>query len=249
MKRGEIMRDRKLLYIIFILALSFSIPFNASAMHIAEGYLTLNWCVFYFILSMPFIYLSIVSIRKIAKRNSELKMLLGLIGAYVFMMSALKLPSVTGSSSHPTGTGLGAIIFGPIVMVVISLIVLIFQALLLAHGGITTLGANLLSMGIVGPLVAYGVFRVFKNKNRTVAVFLGSALGNLATYILTSGQLALAYPSGTGGIITSFIKFAGIFAITQIPLAIVEGLVSVMIYEFVIKNCKKELDQLEEELI
>ncbi|MGL5354163.1 MAG: energy-coupling factor ABC transporter permease [Clostridium sp.] len=243
------MKNKKLLYLVFILALSFSIPFNASAMHIAEGYLTLNWCVFYFILCTPFIYLSIISIRKIVKKNSELKMLLGLIGAFVFMMSALKLPSVTGSSSHPTGTGLGAIIFGPLVMVVISLVVLIFQALLLAHGGITTLGANLLSMGVIGPLVAYGVFRMFKNKNRTVAVFLASSLGNLATYIVTSGQLALAYPSGTGGILASFIKFAGIFAITQIPLAIVEGLVSVMIYEFVVKNCKRELADLEEALV
>lgn len=239
------MKNKKILYAAFILALSISIPFNASAMHIAEGYLALNWSVFYFIISAPFIYLSILAIRKVIKKNSEIKMLLGLVGAYVFMMSALKLPSVTGSSSHPTGTGLGAIIFGPIVMVVISLIVLLFQALLLAHGGITTLGANVFSMGIVGPFVAYGVFRLLKKKNKTLAVFLGAALGNLTTYIVTSGQLALAYPSGDGGVLTSFIKFAGIFAITQIPLAIVEGLVSVMIYDFVVKHCKNELVELE----
>ncbi|MBB6622854.1 energy-coupling factor ABC transporter permease [Clostridium gasigenes] len=243
------MKDKKILYLGFILALSFSIPFNASAMHIAEGYLSLNWCVFYFILSAPFIYLSVIAIRKVVKKNSELKMLLGLIGAYVFMLSALKLPSVTGSSSHPTGTGLGAIVFGPIVMVVISLVVLLFQALLLAHGGITTLGANVVSMGIVGPFVAYGIFRLFKNKNKTLAVFLAATLGDLATYVVTSGQLALAYPSGDGGVLTSFIKFAGIFAITQIPLAIVEGLVSVMIYEFIMKHCKSELVDLEEALI
>ena len=243
------MKDKKILYLGFILALSFSIPFNASAMHIAEGYLSLNWCVFYFVLSAPFIYLSVIAIRKVVKKNSELKMLLGLIGAYVFMLSALKLPSVTGSSSHPTGTGLGAIVFGPIVMVVISLVVLLFQALLLAHGGITTLGANVVSMGIVGPFVAYGIFRLFKNKNKTLAVFLAATLGDLATYIVTSGQLALAYPTGDGGVLTSFIKFAGIFAITQIPLAIVEGLVSVMIYEFIMKHCKRELVDLEEALI
>ena len=39
-------------------------------------------------------------------------MLLALMSAYVFMMSALKLPSVTGSSSHPTGTGLGQLFLG-----------------------------------------------------------------------------------------------------------------------------------------
>ncbi len=60
----------------------------------------------------------------------------------MFVLSALKIPSVTGSCSHPTGVGLGAIMFGPSVMFVLGTIVLIFQALLLAHGGITTLGAN-----------------------------------------------------------------------------------------------------------
>ena len=67
------------------------------------------------------------------------------------MLSALKIPSVTGSCSHPTGTGLGAVLFGPGVMTVLGTIVLLFQALLLAHGGLTTLGANVFSMAIVGP--------------------------------------------------------------------------------------------------
>lgn len=40
-------------------------------------------------------------------------------------------------------------------------IVLLFQALLLAHGGLTTLGANTVSMGIVGPLaISEGILTV-----------------------------------------------------------------------------------------
>lgn len=236
---------KKCLYIVFILALSFSIPSNVYAMHIAEGYLPLNWVVFYFILSAPFIILSIKELRKLIKRNHDIKMLLALMAAYVFMMSALKLPSVTGSSSHPTGTGLGSIVFGPIIMTIISVVVLLFQALLLAHGGLTTLGANTLSMGIVGPFVAYFIYKLLKKKNLSVAVFAGCALGNLATYVVTSIQLALAYPSSVGGVLASAAKFMGVFAITQIPLAIVEGIVSVVIYDFIKKHCSEELEQLE----
>lgn len=236
---------KKFMYLVFVLALSFSIPYNAYAMHIAEGYLTLNWVIFYFILAAPFIVLSIIELRKLIKKNHDIKMLLALMAAYVFMMSALKLPSVTGSSSHPTGTGLGAIVFGPIIMVIISVVVLLFQAILLAHGGLTTLGANVLSMGIIGPLVAYFVYKLLKKKNLSVAIFAGCALGNLATYVVTSIQLALAYPSSVGGFIESAIKFMSVFAITQIPLAIVEGIVSVVIYDFVKKHCREELQQLE----
>ena len=37
---------KKFLYVVFVLALSLSIPSNAYAMHIAEGYLQLSWVVF-----------------------------------------------------------------------------------------------------------------------------------------------------------------------------------------------------------
>ena len=50
-------------------------------------------------------------------------------------------------------------------------IVLLFQALLLAHGGITTLGANAFSMAIVGPWVAWTVWRLTSGFGRSVGVF------------------------------------------------------------------------------
>lgn len=234
-------------FLIFSLLLAVTIPVNAYAMHIGEGFLPPNWCIFYFVLCAPFVYLSLKELRKLIKRDSEIKMLLAVMAAFVFMMSAMKLPSVTGSSSHPTGTGLGAIIFGPIVMVIISAIVLLFQAILLAHGGLTTLGANTLSMGIVGPLVAYGVYRLLKNRNEKVAVFAGCALGDLMTYVVTSIQLGLTFSNGE--FLTTVGKFLGIFAVTQIPLAIVEGLISVVIYDFIKKHCANDLKTLEEELI
>ena len=126
----------------------------------------------------------------------QAKMTLAAAGAFTFVLSALKMPSVTGSCSHPTGTGLGAVVFGPAVMAVLGTIVLLFQALLLAHGGLTTLGANVFSMAIVGPWVSWAVWRLAGKLGASiaVAVFFAAALGDLATYAITSVQLALAYP-------------------------------------------------------
>ena len=151
-------------------------------------------------------------------------------GAYAFVLSALKFPSVTGSSSHPTGTGLGAILFGPTPMAVIGFLVLIFQALLLAHGGLTTLGANTFSMAIAGPVVSWGVYKLGRKikLNQKVAVFLAAALGNLFTYCVTSVQLGLAHPAADG-VWSAVVRFLGIFALTQIPLAVIEGLLTVVI--------------------
>ncbi|GAW93470.1 energy-coupling factor ABC transporter permease, partial [Calderihabitans maritimus] len=221
-------------------------PAYAYGMHIMEGFLPVNWALIWTALTLPFLFYGFHSIKHKIEENPSLKMLLAFAGAFAFVLSALKIPSVTGSCSHPTGVGLGAILFGPTAMTVLGLIILIFQALLLAHGGISTLGANTFSMAVAGPFVAYGTYKVMQKMGapRWLAVFLGAALGDLATYLVTSVQLALAYPSPTGGIMVSFLKFAAVFAVTQIPLAIFEGLLTVVVVNFLVAYNKRELQHL-----
>jgi hypothetical protein len=64
--------------------------------------------------SLPSLLVGLRSLTRITQEHPDLKLLLALAGAFTFVVSALKIPSVTGSSSHPTGTGLGAILFGPL---------------------------------------------------------------------------------------------------------------------------------------
>jgi cobalt/nickel transport system permease protein len=215
-------------------------------MHIMEGFLPMNWAGFWFVLIIPFLYMGLRSIQKTIHTNPSLKMLLGLAGAFAFVLSSLKIPSVTGSCSHPTGVGLGAIMFGPMAMVVLGCIVLIFQAVLLAHGGITTLGANTFSMGVVGPIVSYVIYRIAKKLGAPVwlSVFLAAALGDMLTYITTSLQLALAFPAQSGGVMASLIKFMGVFAVTQVPLAISEGILTVVVFNILMAYNKQELREL-----
>lgn len=198
-------------------------------MHIMEGFLPLQHALGWTAVSAPALVWGVVQLKRRLREHPEQRMLLGIAAAFSLVLSALKLPSLTGSSSHPTGVGLGALLFGPLVMVPVAFVVLLFQALLLAHGGLTTLGANLFSMGIVGPCVAYGVFRLLRPLSFSLAVFAAAALGNLATYLVTSLQLALAFPDAAGGWLVSFTKFAGIFALTQVPLALVEGFLTLVI--------------------
>ncbi len=216
----------------------------AQAMHIAEGFLPVQWAVLWWIVALPFFLLGLRSLSRITKEHPELKLLLALAGAFAFVLSALKIPSVTGSCSHPTGTGLGTILFGPSVMSVLGGLVLLFQAVLLAHGGLTTLGANMFSMAVVGPFVAYGVYHFFKTKNQKLAIFLAATLADLLTYLVTSLQLALAFPAASGGVIAAFLKFAGIFAFTQMPLAIIEGLLTVLVWNWLQEYNQEELKTL-----
>ncbi|MFD3158659.1 energy-coupling factor ABC transporter permease [Haloimpatiens sp. FM7330] len=235
------MTNNKKLKIFLVALILMLTPSTVQAMHIMEGFLPAKWCIFWFAVSIPFVIKGMINLSKVFKEQPKKKILIGLAGGFVFVLSALKIPSVTGSCSHPTGVGLGAIIFGPTIMTVLGIIVLIFQALLLAHGGITTLGANTFSMAVAGPLVSYFIFRFLKKKKVKIStcVFLAAALGDLATYTVTSFQLAIAFPDPIGGMMASATKFLSIFALTQIPLAIAEGLLTTIIYNL-LSEYKKE---------
>ena len=213
-------------------------------MHIMEGFLPIEHAVGWTLASAPFVACGIVAVNKRLRDHPEQRMLLGVAAAFTFVLSALKIPSVTGSCSHPTGTGLGAILFGPAAMAPIGLVVLLFQALLLAHGGLTTLGANTFSLAIVGPFAAFALFRLAQKLKLSfsVSVFIAASLGDLLTYVTTSLQLAWAFPDPVSGFAGSFAKFAAIFAITQIPLAISEGLLTVVIMNAVKRFNPRELE-------
>ena len=205
-------KEKILLKASIVFAAVFAIVPAANAMHIMEGYLPAKYCVAWGVVCLPFLIAGFISLKNKVKENRRNLTLIAMSGAFIFVISSLKIPSVTGSCSHMTGTGLGAI-------------------LLLAHGGLTTLGANTFSMAIAGPVVSFGIYKLCQkiNVNRRVGIFLAAFLGDLFTYCVTSIQLAFAYPSEAGGVGASAVKFLGVFAPTQIPLAVIEGILTVVI--------------------
>lgn len=239
-------KQKRLVALVTGLCIPFMFESGVSAMHIMEGYLAPKYCIMWGIACIPFLVAGFISIRNLSREHRKTLILLAMVGAYSFVISALKIPSVTGSCSHATGTPLGALLFGPSSMAIIGIIILLFQALLLAHGGLTTLGANTFSMAIAGPFIAFGIYKLslLLKAPKSVAVFLACFLGDLSTYCVTSVQLAWAYPSEVGGFGASLVKFMGIFATTQVPLAIIEGILSVVIVMALESYAKSELTEL-----
>lgn len=203
-------------------------------MHIMEGYLPPEWCAVWFVISAIVVIYGLMQIRKILAENDDAMPILALSGAFMFILSSLKMPSVTGSCSHPCGNGFGAVFFGPAVTGLLSVIVLLFQAILLAHGGLTTLGANVFSMGIVGPFCGWVVWKALRSANVSggIAMFFTAFVADLMTYVATAVELSLAFP--TPSFTSALTTFLVIFAVTQIPLAIAEGLLSTVIYNYIV---------------
>ena len=224
-------KQRKLVRLTACAALLCGAVPTAGAMHIMEGFLPPSLCILWGVIALPFLLAGYFSLKKAVARDRRAVTLIAMAGAFIFVISSLKIPSVTGSCSHMTGTGLGAILFGPAAVSILGVFVLLFQAILLAPRGVNTLGANTVSMAVAGAFVSFGIYKLCLRLkvNKKVSVFLAAALGALVTYCVTSIQLAVAYPSATGGVPGSVVEFLGVFAPTQLPLAVLEGVLTVII--------------------
>ena len=212
--------QRLLLTIILLLS---AIP--AHAMHITEGILPFGWAALWFAVALPFVALGLRRLNELSRDDLAMKPLVGLMAAVVFVISCMPIPVPTaGTCSHPCGTGIAAILVGPFVSVLITAVALLIQALFLAHGGLSTWGADIVSMGVVGSFTGWFVFRGLRcaGANLMVAGFMAGLLTDWATYLTTSVELA----SGIRGD-APFWPLCGKIAIafmpTQLPLGIVEG--------------------------
>jgi cobalt/nickel transport system permease protein len=205
------------------------------AMHIAEGILPMGWAVLWFLASLPFIVVGLRNLRIRSEKEPHLKALVGLVGAGVFIISCMPIPVPTaGTCSHPCGTGIAAILIGPTLSVVVSSVALTLQALFLAHGGLTTLGANTFSMGVAGSFAGYGIFVLARRLGASwvIAAFLAGLISDWATYGVTAFILTGALHF-EGSFWKMFVTICLAFAPTQIPLGILEGFVSAGAYSFI----------------
>lgn len=195
------------------------------AMHISEGILPFGWAVAWYLLAIPFIAMGLNRLRRLSKDDLFFKPLIGLIAAVVFIISCMPIPVPTaGTCAHPAGTGISAILIGPVLSVLVAAAALLIQALFLAHGGLTTLGANIVSMGVMGSFAAYGAFVMLRKMKVGIApaAFMAGLLADWATYITTSFQLALGI-RGEAAFAPLFWKILIAFVPTQFPLGILEG--------------------------
>jgi cobalt/nickel transport system permease protein len=194
-------------------------------MHISEGILPLPWAGLWFAVAAPFVALGIRRLNALSREDLAMKPLVGLLAAVVFIISCMPIPVPTaGTCSHPCGTAISAILVGPYVSVLISTVALLIQALVMAHGGLSTLGADIVSMGVVGSFVGYGVFRGLRalGSGLGAAAFAAGVLTDWATYMATSVELASGI-RGSEPFFPLFTKILAAFIPTQLPLGLLEG--------------------------
>ncbi len=216
---------------------------DAYAMHISEGLLPFQWAAFWTILAAPFLVYGLYRLKKVSAGDLAFKPLVGLMAAVVFIISCMPIPVPTaGSCSHPCGTAISGILVGPAISILVAAVALLIQALFLAHGGLSTWGANLISMGVMGSVAGFLTFRALRSVkvSMTVSGFMAGLLADWATYVMTSIELASGI-RGNSPFMPLFWKILIAFFPTQLPLGILEG---AMTAGMIVLLCKKRPDLL-----
>ena len=213
-------------------------PSYALAMHISEGILPFSWALFWYCASAPFLALGLRTLARRSEADLACKPLVGMVAAVVFVISCMPIPvPLAGTCSHPCGTGLAAVLLGPALSVVVAAVALLIQALFLSHGGLSTWGANLFSMGVMGSFAGYAAFRGLRMAGFGVvaAAFAAGLVADWATYAGTAMIMAAGI-RGTSPFWPLVGKIALAFVPTQLPLGIVEGAITAGMVSLLRKN-------------
>ena len=198
-------------------------------MHLSEGVLPLSHAAAWGAAAAPFLAVGWRRFSATTRNGtSEERALLGMAGAVTFAVTLFPIPvPVAGATSHMCATPLMALLLGPSRTVVLAAVTLLLQALFFAHGGLTTLGANIVTLGIVGPWTALACVTVLRAVRvpAVVAVGVACAMADVGVYLADAGILgaALAGPQPFG---YWFARILLGFAPVQLPLAALEGIMS-----------------------
>lgn len=215
--------QRTLLGLLLVIVAATFTP--AWSMHLSEGILPLPWAVIWFVAAVPFITYGLHRLKKQASVDITYKTLVGLMAAVVFIISCMPVPVPSaGTCSHPCGTGISGILLGPAVSVLVASVALLLQALFLAHGGLSTFGADVFSMGVMGSFSGYLTFRLFRKCKASLWIsgFFAGLFADWTTYGTTSFELASGI-RGDAHLWPLFTKILIAFIPTQLPLGILEG--------------------------
>ncbi|MBT0772206.1 energy-coupling factor ABC transporter permease [Kineosporia sp. J2-2] len=116
--------------------------------------------------------------RELDERTAPLA---GLVAVYVFAVQMLNFPVAAGTSGHLLGGTLAAVLVGPFTGALCVAVVLLVQAVLLADGGLTALGVNIIDMSLATVLIGFPLavllIRLLPRTRAATAVAAGVAAG------------------------------------------------------------------------
>jgi cobalt/nickel transport system permease protein len=194
-------------------------------MHIPDGLIPLDQSMIYLAISLIILAISFYYYSKKADMSKRL-VLTGILTAITVVATSLTIPSPMGIPMHFFIIPLVVLILGPFNASLVSFLALLVQAFILGMGGVTTLGVNVLDMGIILSFVVYGVYKVFINVNVGLAIFISTVAGILAATVTQIAVLTIANTTSLEVLLASLLPY-------YLMVGVIEGIINIVILEFI----------------
>jgi cobalt/nickel transport system permease protein len=195
-------------------------------MHIPDGILNINACIVMFFVAACFAVWAWHGIKKNHPRY--IIPLIAVVSALLIVIQLVEFPVAGGGSTwHFLGGTAVSMILGPFAGIISMTMTLVIQAFAFGDGGLTSFGANVFNMAVIGALSFFIVkallIRGFTFKRLALGMFVASLISNVCTALAVGLEIGLFPMVGTlGGVgvtVTSMMVW-------YVPTGVIEGLVS-----------------------
>ena len=154
--------------------------------------------------------------------------LLAVVSALLLVVQIFEFPVAGGGSTwHFLGGTTVSMVLGPFAGLVSMTITLIIQALAFGDGGVTTFGANVFNMAVIGSLSFFIVKAFLSRKISTkllaLSMFVASFISNVCTALAVGIEIGLFPMVGNLGGITVTVPS---MLVWYVPTGIIEGVVA-----------------------
>lgn len=197
-------------------------------MHIPDGLIPLEQSMIYLIISLIILAISFYYCSRKTDMSKRL-VLTGILTAVAVVATSVTIPSPMGIPMHFFIIPLVVLILGPFNASLVSFLALLVQAFALGMGGVTTLGVNVLDMGIILSFVVYAVYKIFVNVNDKFAIFISTLSGILAATVTQIVVLTIANTTSLNVLLASLLPY-------YLMIGVIEGIMNIVILEFISKT-------------
>jgi len=200
-------------------------------MHIPDGFLAANTWVPTWLISVAGIGYSLKMTA--LKLKDKMVPLMGVMATFIFAAQMLNFPVLGGTSGHLIGGVLAVVLLGPYAGMIVIAVVLIVQCLIFQDGGLTTLGANVFNMAILGGGVGYLIYNPIRKLIRdNKGIIIGTAVASWSSVVIAS--IACAIELAISG--TSPINIAlPAMAFVHMFIGLGEAMITCLVVGFVLK--------------
>lgn len=201
-------------------------------MHIPDGFLSVAvWAPLWVVAILILVVAVWRTNKKLGDRHVPL---LGVLAAFIFAAQMLNVPVAGGTSGHMLGGVLIAVFVGPLAGSIVMGSIFGVQAVFFQDGGITTMGANIINMGLIGTILGYFIYQSVKKAVKgDRGMIIGAGVAAWIAVVLASAACAFELAaSGTSPLGIALPAMVGIHAI----IGIVEAAITIAVISSVLKT-------------